>query len=259
MIAIARALQHDIGEGGGRHDSLSVGTGSGLVHGGKKRSGKVGGIHGSPAYRGPIGAIGGHNRGMLAAPRLVFVLAVGAVLALTGCQPTGPSADGLPTTGPSDGPVTSASPTSAPLPTPTPSATIGLPISIGCSTLISAQVMYDFNPNFGLLADTRPAAGSLAAEAVAADGLFCQWVNQTSGDTINVSVARLSSAGSAARQGALAGSTAVFGAPGYFAASGGSGVAQAFSGEYWIVAASPAFSEAADAQALMSAAITSLG
>ena len=230
------------------------------MHSGKKRSGKVGGIHGSPAYRGPIGAIGGHNRGMLAAPRLVFVLAVGAVLALTGCQPTdGSSANGLPTTGPSDGPVTSASPTSAPLPTPTPSATVSPPIGIGCSALISAQVMYDFNPNFGLLADTRPAAGSLAAKAVAAGGLFCQWVNQTSRDTIDVSVARLSSADSAARQDALTGSTAAFGAPGYFAASGGSGVAQAFSGEYWIVAASPAFSEAADAQPLMSAAITSLG
>ncbi|MET0991016.1 MAG: arginyl-tRNA synthetase, partial [Lacisediminihabitans sp.] len=80
--------------------------------------------------------------------RLVVPLAVAALglAALSGCVPTG-----TPTPGASDTattPTGSASATVTPSPTTSPSST---PITIGCSTLITPDALYAFNPNFGLL------------------------------------------------------------------------------------------------------------
>ena len=50
-----------------------------------------------------------------------------------------------------------------------------------------------------------------------------------------------------------------FGAEGYFAAAGGVGTAEAFSGSYWVTAVSPTFTEPGDVAALVSSAVGSLG
>ena len=132
-----------------------------------------------------------------------------------------------------------------------------MPVGIGCNELITPQQMYDYNPNFGLAADVTPDAGTLAAQAVAASGLACRWVNQTSGDTIDVSVAHLDSASTSRRAAELAASSTpvtVFGPDGYFDQGDLGSAAQAFPGEFWVSATSIAFFAVEDAEPIMNAA-----
>jgi hypothetical protein len=122
--------------------------------------------------------------------------------------------------------------------------------------------MYDFNPNFGLQAGFTPKAGSTSAIAVAKKGVACSWLNQTSRDTIELSVANLPGGDITALKSDLGSSstaTSAFAAPGYFTVEGGVGVAQVFSGSYWVVARSTFFAEPADATQIVNPAIASLG
>lgn len=122
--------------------------------------------------------------------------------------------------------------------------------------------MYDFNPNFGLQSSFTPKAGSTSAIAVAKRGVACSWLNQTSRDTIELSVANLPSGDITALKSDLNTSskaTSAFAVPGYFTVEGGVGVAQVFSGSYWVVVRSTFFSEAADAMQIVNPAIASLG
>jgi hypothetical protein len=122
--------------------------------------------------------------------------------------------------------------------------------------------MYDFNPNFGLQSGFTPKAGTPAATAQTNKGLACSWMNQTSRDTIEVSVANLPPAQIAAMKAKLAASStpvSTFAAPGYFAASGGVGQADTFDGTFWVTGRSAFFTEAPDAAQIMDTAIKSLG
>jgi hypothetical protein len=197
------------------------------------------------------------------APRSVLLLVPSAAivaLALTGCVPQAePGTD--PTTAPTPTLSTSPSPTAA----PTPGATLppsGDPVTFGCDELLSPQAIYDFNPNFGLQDDYTPAPGSVGAQAVEQRGIACSWLNQTSGETIEVTAAKPAAESIAALQADLAASgTAVsaFGVDGYFEVSNGTGVAQVFSGPYWITASSTTFLEAGDVLQLVEAALSTLG
>ena len=190
-------------------------------------------------------------------------LAGGALgLLLSGCVPIG-----------TDGstPVQTGTPTSMPSGTPTGSATVapndnavdnpddnpvGTPITLTCEQLVNAQAIYDFNPNFGLLSGFTPAAGSLAAIAVAENGRACQWINQTSGETIQISVAdlptpRISELASTANSGEAIGGVAN---QAYFA----TGAAQVFDGSFWVAAESTVFVTWDDAAPLVRDAVASL-
>jgi len=160
---------------------------------------------------------------------------------------------GTPTTTPSGiptGPATAA-PDDNPVKTP-----VGTSIPLTCEQLVSAQAIYDFNPNFGLLGGFTPAAGSLAATAVAESGLACQWINQTSGETIQIAVADLPSpriselASTASSDEAIGG----VGDRAYFA----NGAAQVFDGSFWVAAESTVFVTWDDAAPLVQAALASL-
>ncbi|MEV8255075.1 arginyl-tRNA synthetase [Rhodoglobus sp. NPDC076762] len=178
----------------------------------------------------------------------VIALSASALL-LSACVPTEPEPElSSPTPTRSVEPTTTA--TAAPEPTTpsTPDAQ-ATPVSIACGDLITPQAMYDFNPNFLLLNSFTPAAGSAAATAIESQGVACRWENTSSGITIDVSVAKpapgkleslKSNAGPAASS-----------FDGYFAASGGTGTAQLFSGEYWAALSSAAFFEAGDASTLV--------
>lgn len=151
---------------------------------------------------------------------------------------------------------------SSPSPTASPSDTAApeekpTPVAIPCNAVIDAQTMYDFNPNFGLLAQFTPAAGTVTARAAAAQGTVCRWINQTSDDTIDVSIAQPGPNAFAAAQSAAATGTAVsgLGDAAYFSTSGNTGVIQVFQGERWITAASVYFTSASDADSLISAAL----
>lgn len=183
------------------------------------------------------------------ARHLVFAAPVLLVL-LAGCLPTpDPAATPTPTRTPS------ASPSATPTPTPTPTATTtpdpeAIPLEIGCADLVDAQVFYDYNPNFSLLADFVPDGGA-AASAVAAAGVACRWVNNSSGETIDISAARLPDARLGEAKAAAGDPVEDFGVEGYFAG----GVAQAFNNDVWVTATSTSFGAASDAAPLVIAAM----
>lgn len=190
---------------------------------------------------------------------------VGAVLALAGCVPTGETA----------APVRSASASGSPTPTPSGSAgpeqptaqpvpdasEPGEPVTIGCDQLVTSDEMYEYNANFGLDSAFTPDEGSVAGRAVAAGGVACRWTNQTSGETIDVAVAHLSERDLSARKDELVSSSTPvndFGPAGYFGTSDITGVAQVFSGPYWVTATSVTFFEPADAAPIVAAALAAL-
>ena len=135
------------------------------------------------------------------------------------------------------------------------------PITIGCNTLITPDDIYAFNPNFGLIERWTPKAGSAAATAKSEQGIACRWQNQTSGDTIDVSVAHLDAASiEALKNAAVEKSTMVptYGDEAYFSVSGGVGTAIVFQGTYWLVATSVDFAEPGDPADLITAALGAL-
>ena len=188
------------------------------------------------------------------------VLAVPAlVLALAGCVPT--SAPGPTSTPPVSSPAASpsATPTPATSATPTPTADTE-PVTQGCSDLISAQALYDYNPNVSILDDFSPSSGSLAGDAVAQQGLACRLINQSSGTTIDIGIVRFTAEAFPAKADEVEGSATATGAfDGYFDVSGETGVAQATVEPYWVTVASNGFLEAGDAAPLVDAVTGSLG
>jgi hypothetical protein len=189
--------------------------------------------------------------------RLLTSAALGALALalLSGCVPTAtPSASQSATGTPS----ASASPTATAAPAPSASPT---PITVGCDTLVSADTMYAYNPNFGLLTSWTPAAGSAAATAESESGIACRWSNQTSGDTIDISVAHLDAASieslknDAVSQGTL---VPTYGDEAYFSTASGVGTAVVFQGNYWLVATSTDFAEPGDPADLIDAALGAL-
>jgi hypothetical protein len=176
---------------------------------------------------------------------------------LSGCTPT-PSPSASASGSASSTPSTSASPTTTAVPTPSASST---PVTVGCSTLVSADTLYAFNPNFGLLTSWTPAPGSAAATAKSQSGVACRWSNQTSGDTIDISVAHLDAASietlknEAVSQGTL---VSTYGDKAYFGTAGGVGTAVVFQDNYWLVATSVDFAAPGDPADLIDSALTAL-
>jgi hypothetical protein len=186
----------------------------------------------------------------LAVSASVLLVAGAALVACTVPEPA-PSASPSTSTPPSAEPSESATPSSSPSPDATP-------VDIACDALTTRQTMYDFNPNFSLLASWTPDAGTPAAEALAASGVACRWQNDSSGDTIDVSVAAPDAATLAAKE-SSSGTAADYGADaGFFTVSGGVGQATAISGPYWIVVRSVYFAQAGDADVLVRAAVSAL-
>lgn len=114
-------------------------------------------------------------------------------------------------------------------------------MNLTCDQILTPQQMYNYNPNFGDDPGYKPAAGSLAAKAVADKGVACAWLNQTSGVVIQISVAQPDAANLTAQENsAVTTSTAVptYGVPqGYYSTARGE--AQVFTGAYWITAVAP--------------------
>lgn len=177
--------------------------------------------------------------------------ALAGALALAGCTPaatpaTSPSASG--------GSSASATPTPTPTPTPTEPPT---PVTLTCDQLLTADQLYAYNPNFGVNPDYAPKDDTLEKKIADWQGLTCSWLNQTSGDVIQIAVAlppkgQLESLKNAAITDAQPVPT--YGTPpaveGYFK-TGDAGQVQIFRGDYWIVAESTAFFEPGDAAPLM--------
>ncbi|MCD1571830.1 iron ABC transporter ATP-binding protein [Agromyces mediolanus] len=186
-------------------------------------------------------------------------VAAAAVAALAGCAGDAPAPTGSPSSTPT---ATDAAPSESPTPTATETPT---PFAADCDTLITAEQIYAFNPNFGLQDGFEPSSADVTA-TVDAGGTACGWLNQTSGDPIQLGVATPApSALESARNQAASSSNAVptYGTPpaveGYFRQSGNSGEAQIFTESgYWIVIESSALFEPGDAQQLVEAVLSNL-
>lgn len=188
-------------------------------------------------------------------PLLAGGVLLATAVALTGCTPSGPD--------PAQSPTASEAPAESPTPTPSdaPSADAPTPIGLACSTLVSAQQMYDVNPNFSLLDEWAPDAGSAAAEALADDGVACRWLHDTSNAPLDVAVAAPGATAFAERQNAAreAGDVAPgLGEAAFFSVSGDTGELTVFDGPYWIVVRSIYIGEPADAELLVDAVLTAL-
>jgi hypothetical protein len=189
------------------------------------------------------------------APRsLVLLPATAAILVglLAGCAPTS-AAEVSPS--PSDPPSTpSAEPSE-------PAAHDAVAIDADCETLVSADTMYAYNPNFGLADEWEPETGTPAADAVTLDGVACRWLNQTSSDTIDLSVASLDTdALEALKNKAVEESTMVptYGEEAYFEVADGVGTAIVFDRSYWLVVSSGYFFEPGDATEIVESALDAL-
>lgn len=192
-------------------------------------------------------------------PLLLAAPALAAVLLLAGCVPT-ETTD--PATGETTAPSPTASETSGATPTPTKTAEPSTPVTITCEQLVPNDIMYAFDPNFSYQPDFTPAEGSLAAEAVANDGIACLWVHQTSGATIEMSAAHPPAEALNDRMNDLvvsSNSVPTYGVEGYFQLNGTIGEAQAFPLPYWVTAVSPAFFEPGDPAPIIAAMVTALG
>ena len=196
---------------------------------------------------------------------LITVPLFAAVLLLSGCGPAaGPESTSKPTGTPR--PTTSATPTATATAEPdaptAPQVETGESVGLSCNDVVTPQQIYDYNPNFSIVDGFVPEGGSLAAQAVAANGLACRWMNQTSGATIDVSVAHLDARSNEIRKEFLASnstSMSSFGPDGYFDQGDVGSAAQAFPGEFWVTAASVAFFTAQDAAGIMNNAIAAVG
>ena len=181
-------------------------------------------------------------------------LAALAIALLSGCTPEG---------GPDDPVDPSASSTPTVEPTTEPTDTpVGVPVGATCDELVSPDTLYIYNPNFGSISDFTPEDGTAAASALAYQGVACRWQNQTSGDTIDISVAQLDDDTlTALKNAAFEDSEMVptYGEEAYFAVDSGVGTAQVFQGPFWIVAESVVFFEPGDATEIIQSVLAALG
>lgn len=198
-----------------------------------------------------------HSATLLRRSALIPIVAL--VIALSACVPEAADED----------PGASGSPSSTPTttPSPTPTATtapevVYEPVEIACDALISAQAMYDYNPNTSFIGEYTPVAGSVGERVAERNGTTCQWVNASSGVTIDLGVAQLPEPQLTELKNETVGSSnsvPTYGVEGYFHQEGGVGVAQAFSGQYWIVLSSSGFLEPGDVTPLVATIIAALG
>ncbi|MRG61725.1 iron ABC transporter ATP-binding protein [Agromyces sp. CFH 90414] len=206
---------------------------------------------------------------MLRLPRSARARVAGALLAaasiclLAACGSSGPEASesAEPSTSASATPTDGATETPA---EPGPSEEPSEPFAIACETLLTPEQVYAFNPNFGTDPGYDPSAASIVA-VVDEGGTACAWLNQTSGEVIEIAVAT-PAAGALERHGNDAASSLnpvpTYGTPpaveGYFKRSGSTGTAQVFSGPYWVVLESDALFEPGDAQQLVQSVLANL-
>jgi hypothetical protein len=184
---------------------------------------------------------------------LASLLATGVLLVLAACVEA-PEPSETPR------PSATSSPTATAEPEPTPTAEPDA-LDVTCEELVDPDTMYAFDPNYALRGEVAPESGSAGAEAVAAGGVACQWVRESGGGTIDLSVARFPEAQlDELKNAAFASSTMVptYGDEAYFEVSGGIGMAIVFQGPYRLVVSSESFFEPGEPTGIIEAALGAL-
>lgn len=177
------------------------------------------------------------------------VLAASALL-LAGCQ-SAPSPTGSASA--SGGPTASHSPSSAPKvsSTPKPKPT---PVTLKCDQVLTSAQVSALAPPLSPASGFKPDKGSDAAKALSYAGVACGYTNASTGHTVSVAIARPAASDlTELKNKAITDSHVVptYGVPpkvmGYFTVDASVGVAEAFTGDYWVVAESKDFIEPGDA------------
>ena len=186
-----------------------------------------------------------------------LVLAGAAVLTRAGCTPD-PGPSGTTTRSPGTGSDPSSSASTSPSASAPASSPTASPVSIPCPTLVSNDTVYAFNPIYSAKSPFTPPSGSAAARVNRDGGTACEWINTSSGATIDVSVGRYTPAALAAiRAETFTGGTQTDGwggDAGYFSTTKG-GTATAFTGAYWVTARGEELGSADDAAPFMESAV----
>lgn len=182
-----------------------------------------------------------------------IALSAASAALLAGCA----SGEAEPSATPTPKPTATATPTPEPTETAAPEEP-ATPFAIACDALLTLDQLYAFNPNFGVDPEYSPDSATVA-KVVEQGGTACGYLNQTSGDYLQIAVATPSPSGIEAMAGAAASqSTPVptYGTPpeveGYFTQAGNEGQVQLFRGPYWIVMESSLLFEPGDAEVLVS-------
>jgi hypothetical protein len=191
---------------------------------------------------------------------------VALMLLLTGCtsNPVQAGADPDAQSSASAGSGSSSGNGSGPAATSTPTQPVGIPVTLGCDQIVPPEEMTRFDAALAPESGYSPAAGSAAATVVSLQGVACAWGARGGADRVEVAVAQMSPADIEARKNAMVSESKqvpTFNAAsdeGYFRVDGSTGRADAFVGDYWIVASSPLFYEPGDAQSIIETAAASL-
>lgn len=186
---------------------------------------------------------------------LVIVTSVATLLVVAGCALL-PQAQ--PTAAPSSTAEAEASPSPSATSEPAPDAeaTRDLP---PCDSLITIEVMYDYNSNVAL-DNSYVAPGGGLVDRVAATGVECGWVNLTSQEVIAIGAGAPVESGLAAFQSEFGSwdRHSYGGIDGYFTVIAGEGHAAVITNGVVLVGVSRAFFEASDAEPLIAAALDAL-
>ncbi|WP_165314423.1 iron ABC transporter ATP-binding protein [Agromyces protaetiae] len=195
-------------------------------------------------------------------------MAGGAILLAVALALTACAAD-TPNPAETETPGASAAPTDAPggetiAPETTAPEETSPPFAIACDALLTPDQVYAFNPNFGTDPAYAPDAAAVTA-VVELGGTACGWLNQTSGEVVEIAVATPSASALAAATSQAAMSSnpvPTYGTPpetsGFFSQSGGRGTAIVFTGRYEVVVSSAALFEPGDAQQLVASVLDNL-
>ncbi|GAA4665746.1 hypothetical protein [Frondihabitans cladoniiphilus] len=150
-------------------------------------------------------------------------------------------------------------------PSATAAPVTGSPVSIACTALVPSSAVGGaaLATAYPGMTPTTPAKDPLGDAGVVADasGRVCTW-NTTDGHPITVAVGSFDdSTLTRVKNGLVTTSNSVptYGVEGYFALVEKTGIAEAFTGSYWIVATSKSFVEPGSAQPLMAQVLSTLG
>lgn len=187
-----------------------------------------------------------------------------SVLALAGCAPEPTSTS---TAQPTLSATKSSSAKSTPSATSTTLALVGEDTGFSCDTLLSLQEIFDFNPNYYLSTSSPTAMGNeLGKEAAGLKGITCEYVSQSDGPPIQLSLAKIQGDGITQVKSTLAASgkpTTLYGAEpavtAYFSTSGDVGTVNVLVGKYWLSGSSQGFTSPEDAAKILTPVVAKLG
>ena len=142
---------------------------------------------------------------------------------------------------------------------------VGVTTGMDCSTLISIEDLYKYNPSYSLDPSFSPQPGSLAKLATDYKGISCTFINLSSGDSFTISLAKFAPESfNVFKQKRVEGSTQVSSESipssfiGLFVSGTNGGTLEILGNDYWLSATAPWAQTPEDLLKPLSSALTKL-